>query len=122
MQTYDYENFNNSPQSVSCELPEEISDSESKIRNSKRHQLPVWPAHPIRQRNRQIKYKAMQMELSYAVNENCLKEDCKKQTHRKNSVKNDRWLANELVQKKIHEMMTKPIKLLSCNTGTTLEI
>lgn len=79
--------------------------------SSKRKQYPVWPAQPSVHRKKSIK-----VELSYAVSEvdkprteRYQQSDLNKPRRKK---RHDRRIGNYVVQQKINEMMTKPIKLL----------
>ncbi|KAH8394288.1 hypothetical protein KR215_001526 [Drosophila sulfurigaster] len=88
----------------------EDSLSESNTTPSKRHLLAVWPGHAFSYRKRSKKSKTMQ-ELKSAINDDrSADEDDNAQTKREVQ---DTWISNQLVQRKIHEMMIKPIRLLN---------
>lgn len=103
--------FKHSAQFKSCHQSEESLVSDNKKLSSKRHQRTVWPALPFRYKKPKLYYK---VDNKYTENYNI-------QTKHTCHEENDRWLANEFVQKKIQEMWKKPIKLLSLKEGKALE-
>ncbi|KAH8273808.1 hypothetical protein KR044_001103 [Drosophila immigrans] len=72
--------------------------------------LPEWPALPFKRRKRCINMKTIHQFNFARDDEKSADEDKNSQMQRE---KKYMWLGNELVQKKIHEMMTKPIRLLN---------
>ncbi|XP_064548444.1 uncharacterized protein LOC135435361 [Drosophila montana] len=118
------------PQTDESSVNSNVHENKSRVPQKKSH--PVWPAHPFRHRKGHIKYKAMELELSYALSdENMsmknkpLKESVSKENktlkNRKRRKNNEMWIVNEMVHQKINEMMTKPIKLLSVNESKALQ-
>lgn len=116
--------------SETCLQTDESSLNSKVLGNKKNH--PVWPAHPFRHRKGHIKYKAMQLELSYKVSDEdmsiknrplkeCVTKENKTLRNRKRRKNSEMWIVNEMVHQKINEMMTKPIKLLSVNETKALQ-